>query len=367
MKKKMMIAAAATAISMTALAGNYTYAATKKDASVQVSVKQNKLAKQVDQFLKENKFNGSILLVKGGKTIVKKGYGFRNYKTKAKNNYDTIFRIGSVTKTFTSTAVMQLVEKGKLKLDDPVKKYIPDLPYGNITIEHLLTHSSGLPEYYTDEIAKDPKLNKKYLTNEEVVEQVKKMKLMFEPGTDASYSNSGFALLSYIIERAAHTTWENYVNEYFFKPLDMDRTGVDINQPILPNHSVQHGWTYGNVDISYAGAAGAIYSTIGDLHKFDDALLSGKLISKHSLKKMFTPGIKGYGLGWVDGKNLKLSSDWRWHNGHIPGWHTYNGVNQKKDTQLIMMSNYDNPKNEYEVELMAMKLTELIETGKIKK
>jgi len=119
--------------------------------------------------------------------------------------------------------------------------------------------------------------------------------------------------------------------------------------------------------MSYAGPAGAIYSTVGDLHKFDDALLSGKLISKQSLKKMFTPGLKGYGYGWVDGKNLKLSSDWRWHNGHIPGWHAYNGVNQKKKTQLIMMSNYDNPKNEYEVELMAMKLTELIETGKIKK
>jgi len=161
---------------------------------------------------------------------------------------------------------MQLVEKSKLKLDDPVNKFIPDFPNGDkITIEHLLTHSSGLPEYLPGDPEKEPERLSKYITNEELVEHISKMELQFEPGTNASYTNPGFALLGYINERTVHTTWENYVNEYFFKPLDMDRSGDDTNETILLNHSVHHGWTFGNVDMSYAGPAGAIYSTIGDL------------------------------------------------------------------------------------------------------
>jgi len=313
----------------------------QQNTKVVIELKQNKVAKQLDSYLKKEKFNGTVLVAKDGKVVMQKGYGLSNFNTKTHNNTDTIFRLGSVTKTFTATAIMQLVEQGKVKLNDPINKYIPDFPSGDkITINHLLSHTSGIPEFLSEDLFIDPVKRNRYVSQEELVELIKGLKLVSDPGTKHTYSNSNYALLAYIIEKASHTPWDNYVNEFIFKPLKMTRSGVDVNNPIVPNHAVGTGVLVDiNNDISYAYGSGSIYSTVGDLFKFDQALLSGKLISKQSLAKMFKPVLNGYGYAWENGKNLKLSSDWNYHSGHIPGFVSFNAVNQKHHMEVIMLSN----------------------------
>jgi len=352
--KKIIIPVLGTSLVLSSLvATNYSIARASSGTSVHehkteqqsqkivIDLKQNKAVKQIDSYLKKEKFNGTVLIAKNGKIVLTKGYGQSNFQTKSLNNIETIFRVGSVTKTFTATAILQLVDQGKVKLDDPLIKFIPDFPSGDkITIHQLLSHTSGIPEIVTEAIWNDPVKRNQYVSQEEMVDQIKNLKLVSEPGTKYMYSNSNYALLSYIIEKASHTTWENYVNEYFFKPLKMHRSGVDINQPIIPNHAVGTGILVDkNHDMSYAVGAGSIYSTVGDLFKFDQALLSGKLISKQSLAKMFKPVLDGYSYAWFSGKDLKLSSDWKYHDGHIPGFISFNAVNKKQNMEVIMLTN----------------------------
>ena len=231
----------------------------------------------------------SVLVLRSGKVLLEKGYGYANLEHRVPNTPETKFRLGSVTKSFTALAILQLFDAGKLRLDDPIGKYLADAPHGDqITVRHLLTHTSGVRSS-----ASDP--------------------LEFTPGERINYSNTGYKLLGKIVEAVSGTSWEDYLQAHVFAPAGMRDTGCDHAARLLPHRSAGYFFDgksgYLNVppeDIfQTAGAAGALYSTVEDIARFQEALSSSKLLKAETLAQAFTPGrltdgsATKYGLGWM--------------------------------------------------------------------
>jgi CubicO group peptidase (beta-lactamase class C family) len=269
----------------------------------------NELNNYMELLHKYENFNGSILIAKKGNIILDKGYGFADIDQNIKNKTQTRFAIGSVTKQFTAMAIMQLDEKQMLNIEDKISKYLPDFPNGDgITIHNLLTHTSGLvnytelPEFYALE-SEDPKV-------EDVLNLIKDKPLEFEPGTQFKYCNTGYALLSEIIEKVSGVTFEEYLHENIFRPLNMKDTGVCYGK----NKEIHHATAYsGHLDLipvddeillSQAYGAGNMYSTVEDLYRWDRALDTEQLVKKEGLDRIFKgyidmQGMGDYGYGWL--------------------------------------------------------------------
>ncbi|ULQ52898.1 serine hydrolase [Flavihumibacter fluvii] len=237
-----------------------------------------------------NLFNGSALVAQKGKILLQKGYG-----TKASG----IFQIYSITKTFTSTLVLKLSEEGKLSVTDKLSKYYPGFPKGDsITIEQLLSHTSGLFDYTHGNDMPD-------MQEKTLIGFLSKKELDFAPGTGWSYSNSGYYLLGYIIQRVTGIPYEQAIHQYILDPVQMTRSGFDFKALASPNKTIGYSVFTSKEKkpaIIYAApgpfAAGAIYSTVGDLFKYHQALQKFSIISKASLDKAYTPLRNNYGLGW---------------------------------------------------------------------
>ena len=255
--------------------------------------------------VKVDHFSGSVLVSKDGETVFAEGYGFANAEHQVPNTTKTKFRLGSITKQFTAMAILILQEGGKLKLEDPVGKYIDDAPkaWEGVTIHHLLTHTGGVPSY-TD--ASD--YMKKMMMPETVKSMIGRFRdkpLDFNPGEKFHYSNSGYFLLGAVIEKLAGKSYEKFLKEAIFDPLGMKDTGYDHPTTLLPDRA--SGYTQvGNglvnaqyLDMSQPYAAGSLYSTVEDLARWDRALVEGKLISKESYAKMYTPAKNHYAYGWM--------------------------------------------------------------------
>jgi CubicO group peptidase (beta-lactamase class C family) len=256
-------------------------------------------------YLNVQHFSGVVLVSKGGETLFAKGYGLANAEHEVPNTTRTKFRLGSITKQFTAMAILILQERGKLNVDDPVGKYIDDAPkaWEGVTIHHLLTHTSGVHSY-TDDLV--------YRTKMMMPETVKSMiarfrdkPLDFRPGEKFHYSNSGYFLLGAIIEKVSGKSYEAFLKEAIFDPLDLKDTVYDHHATLLPGRA--SGYTRGShglvnaeyLDMSQPYAAGSLYSTVLDLARWDRALNDGKLISKASYAKMYTPVKNDYAYGWV--------------------------------------------------------------------
>lgn len=200
-------------------------------------------AKQIDQLLTKYKeygqFNGSALIAENGKIILKKGYGLANMEWDIPNQPSTKFRLGSISKQFTALLIVKLAEEGKLKLDVPITTYLSDYPKetgDKITIHHLLTHTSGIPNYTsTPNFLRDKSRNP--YTPEDFVKTFNKLPLEFTPGEKFRYSNSGYFLLGYIIEKVTGKTYEQYLQEIILTPLKMANTGYDHFEVILKNRA----------------------------------------------------------------------------------------------------------------------------------
>jgi CubicO group peptidase (beta-lactamase class C family) len=225
------------------------------------------------------------------------------------NAPENIFRLGSVTKQFTSMAIMMLQERDKLKTSDPMCNYIAECPdiWKPITIKHLLTHTSGITNYTAfPDFAKTTILP---ITPAEMTERLKSEPLEFVPGEKNSYSNSGYFLLGVIIEKASGKTYADFLQENIFTPLGMSQSGYDDPIRIIPHRAAGYQKQAGKLqnaaymDMSVPYAAGSLYSTTLDLLKWDQALYTDKLISKASRDEMFTPwkGETGYAYGWSIG------------------------------------------------------------------
>lgn len=275
------------------------------------------LEKEVNRLIiplvKDDLVSGSILISHGGDIVFAKGYGFASREHNVPCTLETPFSIASITKAITAVAVMQLVERKLLDLDDPVVKWLPDYPTGHrITIRHLLTHTSGIPSsvFLPDHGA----LCKESRTLDEVIAEFRDQPLDFEPGSQYRYSNSGFTLLSKIIEVVTNSTYESYLTDNIFRPAGMERSGLDGRPLILPGRAYGYSCNEtGNVvrpqyrDPTEGYGDGAVYSTVLDLYKFDLALSSGILLSSETQAEMTHAAIKtpwrdSYALGWFTGE-----------------------------------------------------------------
>jgi CubicO group peptidase (beta-lactamase class C family) len=242
----------------------------------------------------DNKFMGAVLVAQGDTILLDKGYGFANLEWNIPNTPGTRFRIGSLTKQFAAAAVLLLEERGKLKLDNPVKAYYPDAPAGwdRITLFNLLTQTSGIPDY-TDapDFGDTMKLQR---TPQQLIAAVRDKTLDFAPGEKFAYSNSNYVLLSQIIEKTSGVSYQKFVQDNIFTPLGMKDSGFDsaaLMERRASPYSRRNGAIVNAsyVDPSVQVGGGAICSTTHDLLIWEKAILDGKLLSPASTKKMFTP------------------------------------------------------------------------------
>jgi CubicO group peptidase (beta-lactamase class C family) len=181
----------------------------------------------VQSYISNKQFMGSVLVARGNDVLFSKGYGFANLEWEIADTPSTKFRLGSITKQFTAASILLLEERGKLKVDDPVKKYLPDAPaaWDKMTIYHVLTHSAGIPNFTG--FAEYPKLEPFAITPEKLVAVFRDKPLDFQPGEKMNYSNSGYVLLGYLIERISGQSYETFVKENIFTPLGMKDSGYD--------------------------------------------------------------------------------------------------------------------------------------------
>ena len=283
----------------------------------------------VQSYVSAKQFMGSVLVARDGKVLLSHGYGSANLEWEIPNSPTTKFRLGSITKQFTATCILLLEERGKLKIDDPVKKYMPDAPaaWDKITIYHLLTHTSGIPSFTgfpdyraTEAIATTP---------EQLAARFRDKPLEFQPGEKWNYSNSGYVLLGYLIEKISGQSYGEFVQKNIFDPLGMKDSGYDSNVAIIPHRAdgytpkpkgIEHA---GYIDMSIPFSAGALYSTTEDLLLWEQGLFGGKVLSAASLQKMTTPFKNDYafGLGVRNDKGLKVID----HGGGIEGFNTQLG------------------------------------------
>lgn len=267
-------------------------------------------------------FNGTVLVAENGKVIYKKGFGLANLEWNIPNKPDTKFRIGSITKQFTSMLILQLVEEGQIHLQGKLSDYLSEYRKDTgekVTIHHLLTHTSGIPSYtnlpnFMNDVSRNP------YPVDDVIKKFCSGDLEFEPGTKFSYNNSGYFLLGAIIEKIAGKTYESFLKERILEPLGMKNTGYDHHRTIISGRATGYSKNFDGyenapyLDMSLPYAAGALYSTVEDLYLWDQALYTEKLLSKNLNELMFTPHIpaKGqyYAYGWtVSKKSLPESKE----------------------------------------------------------
>jgi len=319
---------------------------------------------------------GNLLVAEQGKIVYQRSFGFRDIANRLPNTPTSAFALASVSKQFTATAVLQLKEKGKLKLDDPFIKYFPDFPFPGITIRHLLAHTSGLPEYelFDTLVEKEPS---RIFTNLDVIPALKLWRkgLNFKPSDGWSYSSMNYCLLALLVEKLSGETLQNYLAKYIFEPAGMHHTYLENllitkNNPdrtvnyeyptyyaprlvVVDSIADDHQMIY---NLGGFSGQGGLTSTAEDLLRFDNAFFSGKLISADDLEEALTPvklnngqtaqvrgsfgdlGGSGYGLGWFileDSTKGKIV----WHDGGRPGISTVHLHNLRTDETVILLEN----------------------------
>ncbi len=280
----------------------------------------------IQSYVADHRFMGSVLVARDGKTLLDKGYGFANLEWQVPDTPTTKFRLGSITKQFTAASILLLEERGKLKTDDPVKKYMPDAPaaWDKVTIFHLLTHTSGIPSFTS--FPDLPKRQLEAMTPQQLVDWFRDKPLEFEPGTKWNYSNSGYVLLGYLIEKISGQSYAGFVQQNIFTPLGMKDSGYDSNSAIIERRAAGYApgkngpENAGFVNMTVPLSAGGLYSTTEDLLRWEQGLFGGKLLSPASLAKMTTPFKQDYafGLGVSTTNGHKVIA----HNGGIEGFNT---------------------------------------------
>jgi CubicO group peptidase (beta-lactamase class C family) len=289
------------------------------------------------------KFMGSVLVARGEEILLNKGYGSANLEWNIPNSPATKFRLGSVTKQFTAAAILLLEEREKLKTDDPVKKFMSDAPtaWEKITIYHLLTHTSGIPNFtsFPDYPSQKPFA----ATPEKLVARFRDKPLDFQPGEKWSYSNSGYILLGYVLEKASGESYEKFLRDNIFGPLGMKDSGYDSNSAIILRRASGYGpgkdgpMNAEFIHMSIPFSAGALYSTTEDLLRWQRGLFGGKLLSAASLAKMTTPFKDDYACGvGVRTVNGRRVID---HGGGIEGFNTFLAYYPDDKLTVVALSN----------------------------
>ena len=303
----------------------------------------SRMEQVVQASVSDKTFMGSVLVARGDEILLSKGYGSANLEWDIPNTPNTKFRLGSVTKQFTAASILLLEERGKLTTDDLVKKFMPDAPaaWDKITIFHLLTHTSGIPNFtaFPDYQSQQPFA----ATPEKLVARFRDKPLDFEPGEKWSYSNSGYVLLGYVLEKASGETYENFVQANIFEPLGMKDSGYDSNSAILLRRAAGYARgkdgavNAGFIHMSIPFSAGALYSTTEDLLRWEQGLFGGKVLSAASLAKMTAPFKSDYACGvsvrTVSGHKVID------HGGGIEGFNTFLAYYPEHKLTVVALAN----------------------------
>jgi CubicO group peptidase (beta-lactamase class C family) len=294
-------------------------------------------------------FMGSVLIARGGHILLDRGYGDANLELKVADAPATKYRLGSITKQFTAAAILLLQQRGQLALNDPVKKYLPDAPasWSGITIFNLLTHTSGIPNY--SDLPEFDATKALPATPAQLIARFRDQPLQFPPGTAWRYTNSGYALLGYLIERISGEPYAQFLRENIFEPLGMHDTGYDSNAAIIAGRA--EGYTPGDngapinaqyIDMSVPYAAGGLYSTTHDLLRWEQALYGGRLLSADSLRQMTTPFMNNYALGIMVRKIPDVGTLYS-HGGGIYGFNGEVSYVPSAQLAVIVLANLNGP------------------------
>jgi len=275
-----------------------------------------KADKYLDALVQQGRFSGSVLLARDGKVLLRRGYGMANLEYGISNTPQTKFLLASLTKQFTAMAIMMLQERGQLDIDDSVCEYIPQCPapLQPVTLRHLLNHTSGITEFGKPQPENDC-FRRTPMTVAAAVERAKQFVPDFKPGEKFAYSSVAFVLLGHVIEKVSGKSYEDYLKENIFGPLNMTNTGLHHQKQIIKHRAAGYArakdgsisnFDYFNPD--YIFAAGGLYSTVEDLYLWDQALYTEKLVKEKTLNQIFTPGLENFGYGWeiFQQKNRRL-------------------------------------------------------------
>lgn len=323
------------------------------DPNIEMPSKEAIVDAMFNEVIKDDSSGAAVLVAQNGEILYEKGFGFANLEHHVPVTPETKFRIGSITKQFTAAAILKLQEEGSLSVDDSLSKFLPDYPRGNeVTIHHLLTHTSGIHSYtnkpnFMETVTAEVK-------PEDLIDSFKDDDFDFDPGEKWLYNNSGYFLLGYIVEKVSGESFGDYLKNHFFEPLGMKNTGVHHWSLILEHEATGYSYKNGkfqkalNWDMSRAGGAGALYSTVGDLYRWNEAIFNGKALSESSLEASFTPvtlndgskanamgGEYGYGWGIAERRGMQEIA----HGGGLNGWSAYLSRYPEANFTVVVLSN----------------------------
>ncbi len=302
-----------------------------------------RLEQIANSYTPNNAFMGTVLVVEGDRVLLDKGYGMASLEWQVPNVPEAKFRLGSLTKQFTATLILLLQQDGKLNINDPIGKYLTDTPpaWAKITLANLLGHTSGIPSFTGFKEFHTWSMNPH--SAEEEIALFRDKPLDFEPGSKFVYSNSNFIVLGAVIEKVSGKKYADQLRERIFEPLGMKDSGLDSDELVLPKRA--NGYVPGPHGIEVARSesmtvpwsAGSIYSTTGDLLKWEHGLFGGKILNADSLKLMTTPGKGDYGLGvFIENRDgVRVVS----HGGGIEGFNTNLMYAPEKQIAVIVLSN----------------------------
>lgn len=329
-------------------------------SGIAYALSEREIVEKTTAFLEElhsqDKFSGAVLIAKDSIPIFTKAYGYANRSFNVPNRIDTKFNLGSMNKMFTAVAILQLVEKGTLTLDGKIIDYVPNYPNkdvaSRVTIHQLLTHTSGLGNYWTEEFMK---------TSKDLFREIADYlplfvndSLLFEPGRQYAYSNAGFMVLGYIIEKVTGQSYFDYVRENIYKPAGMINTDAYENDFVVPNLAIGYttvqarpGEIKSNVfmHVVKGGPAGGGYSTVEDLLMFRNAMMNNRLLSESYTKMVLSGKVKTdanvmYAYGFRD--RVENGHHIVGHTGGFPGISGYLGIFTDLGYTVAVLSNVDN-------------------------
>lgn len=306
-----------------------------------------RLRQIAQRFADDGTFTGVVLVASEGEVLIDQAYGDADREWGTPNTVDTRFRIGSLTKQFTAAAILLLAEQGKVGLDDPIRTYYPDAPpaWDQVTIRRLLNHTAGIPNYTA---LPDYRASQTQpVTPEQLIQRFRDRPLDFEPGAGMRYSNSGYALLGHVIERASGARYGDFIRQAILAPLGMTQSGYDDAATLIPQRA--HGYRRRDgaifnapyIDMSLPYAAGGLYSTAGDLLRWSRGLYLGGLLKAESLDAMLTPDKNAYALGV---RVVEVGGSRRYeHDGNIDGFSSHLIYYPEQKLTVAVLSNIAGP------------------------
>lgn len=302
-------------------------------------------------------FSGTVLVGRHGQIVYQRAFGLANREWKIANDLETKFEIGSMTKQFTALLVLQFVKEGKIRLDGHLADYLSYYRKdtgSRVTISQLLSHTSGIPNFISLPGFLDGAPSRTHYSAREFAEKYCSGDLRFDPGTKFEYSNSGYFLLGAILEQVSGESYEQLLDDRIFKPLGMLHSGYTHTEKVIEHRAAGYERADGGLrnarfyDMSIPFAAGALYSTVGDLFLWDQALYGERLLPAHLRDLLFKPNLENYGYGWgiliPQEGSPNAGEPIAMHGGAIFGFQSVIERITREGEVIVLLDNTDSPK-----------------------